>query len=208
LSNDAVPEPDHAASFSRALELTLHRAFACANARQHQYATLEHLLLALIDDADASALMKACQVDLAALRENLASFIDNDLKTLVTGDDRDATPTFAFQRVVQRALLHVRGLGREMTGGDMLVAMFAETESRAVWLLGEQAMTRQDAMSFIVPSITPRADEMGQQSVEQGVVRRSFSHGRTKPVVVEKVKRRAAPTVGKTVRNARPAPPR
>jgi hypothetical protein len=174
--------------FSRALELTLHRALASANQRGQEHATLEHLLLALTDDGDASAVMNACKVDLAELKEHLTNYIDNELKTLVTDDDRDCRPTAAFQRVVTRGVRHVNGLGRDtVIGGDILMAMFDETESHAVWLLGEQQMTQQDAANFI-----------------QGVVRQSFSHRRTKPVVVEKIKRRtAAPTDRKKGKNAK-----
>jgi Glyoxalase superfamily protein/Clp amino terminal domain, pathogenicity island component len=182
-----LPTPDEAPVFSRDLELTLHRALTYANERKHEYATLEHLLLALIDDVDAAAVMEVCQVDLGALRTTLASYVDNELKTLVTGDDRDATPTAAFQRVVQRAVLHVQDLGRDITGADLLVAIFAETESPAVWLLGQQGMTRYDAVNFILHGIV-KASGRGKRSVEQGGVRQTFSHGRTKPLVVEKVK--------------------
>jgi hypothetical protein len=139
--------------FSAGLVLTLHRALAHANQRQHEYTTLEHLLLALIEDTDASAVMKACKVDLAALKENLASYIDNELKRLVIDDDRDTNPTAAFQRVVQRARHHAQGLGRDATGADILVAIFAERESTAVWLLGEQEMSQQDAANFILHGI-------------------------------------------------------
>jgi hypothetical protein len=189
--------------FSRELELTLHRALAHANERAHEYATLEHLLLALIDDADASAVMNACNVDLGALQRDLANYLDNELKTLVTDNDRDAKPTAAFQRVVQRAVLHIRNLDRDVTGRDLLVAMFAERESPAVWFLGEQEMTRRDAASVILPG----GKKGRQRGGEQGVVRQSFSHARTKPVVVDRIKRRrAAPTDGKTVKNANRPP--
>jgi ATP-dependent Clp protease ATP-binding subunit ClpA len=183
--------------FSRDLELTLHRALTYANERKHEYATLEHLLVALIDDVDAAAVMEVCKVDLGALRTNLTFYVDNELQTLVTGNGRDATPTAAFQRVVQRAVLHVQALGRDITGADLLVAIFAETESPAVWLLGQQEMTQQDAVNFILHGIVKAAGR-GKRSVEQGVVRQSFSHGRTKPLVVEKVKRRSAARKGRT----------
>jgi hypothetical protein len=120
-----LPTPDGVPVFSRDLELTLHRALTYANERKHEYATLEHLLLALIDDVDAAAVMEVCKVDLGALRTGLAFYVDTELQTLVTGDGRDATPTAAFQRVVQRAVLHVRDLGRNITGADLLVAIFA-----------------------------------------------------------------------------------
>jgi hypothetical protein len=154
--NNATPPPPSIAEgepgqrFSAELESTLHRAIAHANQRKHQYSTLEHLLLALIEDADASAAMKACNVDLAALKDQLANYVDNELKQLEVNDGRDTQPTAAFQRVVQRALFHVQGLGRHIvTGGQVLMAMFAETESPAARLLGEQGMTRLDAAHFI-----------------------------------------------------------
>src|SRR5262245_34901475 len=137
--------------FSRELESTLHRALAGANHREHDYATLEHLLLALIDDLDASAVMKACNVDLGALKKNLSNYVDNELRRLVNPDGDDARPTAAYQRVVQHAAIHVQTSGREkVTGANGLVAMFAKKESPAVRLLGEQDMTRQDAVNFIV----------------------------------------------------------
>jgi hypothetical protein len=142
--------------FSAALQHTLHRALTNAQQRKHEYATLEHLVLALSDDVDASEVMKACEVDLAALKADLVYYIDNDLKKLATGDDRACRPTAAFQRVVQRAVHHAQaqGLGRGMaTGGDLLVAIFYEKESPAAWLLGEQGMTHQDATNFILHRI-------------------------------------------------------
>jgi len=135
--------------YSRELEQTLHRTLGHADQRNHEYATLEHLLFALIDDADASAVMKACNADLGPLKESVANYIDNELETLVTEDDREPTPTAGFQRVVQRALRSAEALDREATGADLLVAMFNEHESPAVWLLGEQGMTHYDAISFI-----------------------------------------------------------
>src|SRR5664279_1839630 len=100
-------------TFSRSLEQSLHRALALANERNHEYATLEHLLLALIDDQDAAAVMRACNVDIDTLRRNLTAYIENDLATLAINDGEDANPTAGFQRVVQRALIHVQSSGRE-----------------------------------------------------------------------------------------------
>jgi ATP-dependent Clp protease ATP-binding subunit ClpA len=96
-------------AFSATLSSTLHRALAYASERKHQYATLEHLLLALTDDVDASAVMEACQVDLGALKEHLANYIDNDLKKLVIADGSEPRPTAGFQRVVQRAVFYAQG---------------------------------------------------------------------------------------------------
>jgi ATP-dependent Clp protease ATP-binding subunit ClpA len=129
----------------------MHRALAYAIQRKHRYETLEHLLLALIDDVDASAVMKACKVDLGALREKLTNYIDNDLKTNVINDGGETKQSAGFQRVVQRAAHYAEGRGRpNRTGAELLVGIFAETESPAARLLGEQDMTRQDAINFII----------------------------------------------------------
>jgi len=143
--------------FSKELELTLMRALVAGNERDHEYATLEHLLFALTDDAVASAVMKDSNVDVGALKENVAAYLDNELKALVKSDDgRDCRPTAAFQRVVQRALDYVQDIGRDgITGGDLLMTMFEEKESPAVWLLGEQGMTQSDAANFIERLIIP-----------------------------------------------------
>src|ERR671918_431030 len=116
-------------SFSRSLEQSLHRALALANERHHEYATLEHLLLALIDDQDAAAVMRACNVDLDKLKRNLGSYLESELDNLVTDGGEDSKPTAGFQRVIQRAVIHVQSSGREeVTGANVLVAIFAERE--------------------------------------------------------------------------------
>jgi hypothetical protein len=134
---------------------TMHRALSHAHQRNHRYTTLEHLLLALIDDVDASALMKACNVDLGALRRKLTSYIDNDLKTLEIADGGEPKQTSGLQRVVLRAAHYAEGRGRPArTGAELLVAIFAETESPAAQLLNEQEMTRQDAINLLIHGIT------------------------------------------------------
>lgn len=126
-------------TFSPSLEKALHQALTFANERHHEYATLEHLLLALIDDADAAAVMGACNVDLDALRKTLVEYVDNELSNLITGYDEDSKPTSGFQRVIQRAVIHVQSSGREeVTGANVLVAIFAERESHAAYFLQEQ----------------------------------------------------------------------
>jgi ATP-dependent Clp protease ATP-binding subunit ClpA len=135
---------------SRNLEKTLHRALAHANERRHEYATLEHLLLALTEDQDAVAVLRACTVDLDKLRRDLTGYVDNELVNLVSNHVEDAKPTASFQRVLQRAAIHVQSSGREeVTGANVLVAMFAERESHAVYFLQEQDMTRFDAVNYI-----------------------------------------------------------
>ena len=145
-------------SFSQNLEDSLHRAVAFANQRKHEYATLEHLLLALIEDADAAGVMKACEVDLAVLKKNLGQYVDNDLKSLVVDDGEDAKPTAGFQRVIQRAVIHVQSSGRDdVTGANVLVAIFSERESHAAYFLQQQEMTRYDAVNFIAHGIAKKA---------------------------------------------------
>lgn len=144
-------------TFSPSLEKALHQALTFANDRHHEYATLEHLLLALIEDADAAAVMGACNVDLEALRKTVVDYVDNELSNLVTGYDEDSKPTSGFQRVIQRAVIHVQSSGREeVTGANVLVAIFAERESHAAYFLQEQEMTRYDAVNFISHGIGKR----------------------------------------------------
>jgi ATP-dependent Clp protease ATP-binding subunit ClpA len=143
--------------FSRALEKTLRKALAIANERRHEYATLEHLLLALIDDPDGAAVLRACNVDLEILRKNVARYIDTELENLVVEPGEEAKATAGFQRVVQRAAIHVQSSGREeVTGANVLVAIFAERESHAAYFLQEQDMTRYDAVNYISHGIAKR----------------------------------------------------
>lgn len=137
-------------AFSKELEQGLHRALVLANERHHEYSTLEHLLLALTEDTEAIAVMEACGVDLDKLRRNLTDYIDNELTGLIMDETEDCKPTAGFQRVIQRAVIHVQSSGRdEVTGANVLVAMFAERESHAAYFLQEQEMTRYDAVNFI-----------------------------------------------------------
>ncbi|MDB5525489.1 MAG: clpA [Rhizobium sp.] len=144
-------------TFSSSLEKALHRALTLANERRHEYATLEHLLLSLIDDNDAAAVMRACNVDLDKLKKAVSDYVDNDLANLATGYDEDSKPTSGFQRVIQRAVIHVQSSGREeVTGANVLVAIFAERESHAAYFLQEQDMTRYDAVNYISHGIAKR----------------------------------------------------
>src|SRR5216117_2201759 len=144
-------------TFSRNLEQSLHRALALANERHHEYATLEHLLLALLEDQDAAAVMRACNVDLDKLKRSLVGYIESELDNLVTEGNEDSKPTAGFQRVIQRAVIHVQSSGREeVTGANVLVAIFAERESHAAYFLQEQDMTRYDAVNYISHGIAKR----------------------------------------------------
>ncbi len=164
-------------SFSTSLEQSIHAALALANEHHHELATLEHLLLALTEEPDAVKVMRACNVDLDELRRMLVEFIDDDLSTLITDvEGSEAVPTAAFQRVIQRAAIHVQSSGRtEVTGANVLVAIFAERESNAAFFLQELDMTRYDAVNFIAhgvaknPSFSENRNVQGAEPAsEQG----------------------------------------
>src|SRR5258705_3610860 len=144
-------------SFSQSLEAALHRALEYANDRKHEYARLEHRLLALIDDRDAAGVMRACNVDMDALRSRITDYLDTELGALESKGASEAQPTTGFQRVIHRAVVHVQSSGREeVTGANVLVAMFAERESHAAFFLQEQEMTRFDAVQYISHGIAKR----------------------------------------------------
>ncbi len=148
------------------LEQTLHRALALANERRHEYATLEHLLLALTEDTDAVAVLRACGVELDRLREEVTEYIDNELASLITAQVGDAKPTAGFQRVLQRAAIHVQSSGREeVTGANVLVAMFSERESHAIFFLQGQEMSRLDAVNYISHGIAKVQGEQQERTV-------------------------------------------
>ena len=156
-------------SFSSSLEQALHRALEYANERSHEYATLEHLLLALLDDSDASAVMRACDVDLDELRDKLVDYIDNELEGLIINDSSEAQPPAGFQRVIHRAVVHVQSSGREeVTGANVLVAIFAERESHAAFFLQEQDMSRYDAVNYISHRIAKVPGQAGQAGAVSG----------------------------------------
>src|SRR5437764_6192097 len=171
---------------SRNLEQTLHRALSLASERRHEYATLEHLLLGLSEDHDAGTVLKACGVDLDKLRSDLFEFLDKDLAGLATDRPGDPKPTAGFQRVVQRAAIHVQSSGRdEVTGANVLVALFSERESHAVYFLQTQDMTRLDAVNFISHGIA-KAPGRSQPRPVQG----SGSENQQEPEREEKTSRR------------------
>ncbi len=154
-------------AFSKQLEEGLHRALVLANDRSHEYSTLEHLLLALIEDQEALSVMQACGVNIDVLRDNLVNYIDNELTGLIVDDGEDCKPTAGFQRVIQRAVIHVQSSGRdEVTGANVLVAMFAERESHAAYFLQEQEMTRYDAVNFISHGVAKTPGRSEERHVE------------------------------------------
>src|SRR3989344_2019046 len=153
-------------SFASALETTLHKALEAASSRRHEYATLEHLLLALVDDEHASKVMSACGVDLGELKNTVGHYLDTELEALKVDQVTDPSPTSGFQRVVQRAIIHVQSSGRdEVTGANVLVALFSERESYAVYFLQQQDMSRLDAVSYISHGIGKGGQPVEQRSV-------------------------------------------
>ncbi len=166
---------------SRNLEQSLHRALALASERSHEFATLEHLLLALTEDRDSVAVLRACGVDLERLRRDLIDYLDNDLAFLTREGSGDPKPTAGFQRVLQRAAIHVQSAGREeVTGANVLVSMFAERESHAIYFLQEQSMSRLDAVNYISHGIAKVAENAetrtvrGAEEEEEDVVKTGF----------------------------------
>jgi ATP-dependent Clp protease ATP-binding subunit ClpA len=158
---------------SRNLEQTLHRALAHATERKHEYATLEHLLLSLTEDQDAMAVLRSCGISLPDLKEQLVQYIDSELTYLTENESDEAKPTTAFQRVLQRAAIHVQSSGREeVTGANVLVALFSERESHAVYFLQEQDMTRFDAVNYIshgIAKVPGQSDVRAVEGTEQGM---------------------------------------
>src|SRR5690349_2633351 len=167
-------------SFAQSLEKTLHTALQHATDRTHEYATLEHLLLALVEDPEAAEVMTACGVDLGELSDSVRKYLDQEYQSLKTEEEADPQPTAGFQRVIQRAILHVQSSGKDtVTGANVLVALFSERDSYAVYFLQQQDMSRLDAVSYISHGIgkggkqidakTPKgAEEQPQQAEEKG----------------------------------------
>jgi ATP-dependent Clp protease ATP-binding subunit ClpA len=146
---------------SKNLESTLHRALAIAKVHRHEFATLEHLLLALTDDPDASAVLRGCGIDLGELKRKLDYFLEHDLSPLVIEGLKEAKPTAGFQRAVHRAAIHVQSAGKnEVTGANVLVALFSEKDSHAIYFLAEQNIARLDVVNYISHGIVRYGDFM------------------------------------------------
>jgi ATP-dependent Clp protease ATP-binding subunit ClpA len=154
-------------SLTPSLERALDRALQLAAERKHEYATLEHLLFALTEDEDASEVMTACKLDIEKLRRDLANYLDNDCASFVVEDGGQVHPTAAFQRVVQRAVLHVESSSKdEVTGANVLVSIFAERDSHAAYFLHEQDMSRYDAVNYISHGVAKKPGMSKSKPVE------------------------------------------
>ncbi len=167
-------------SFSTHLDKALHRALEYANKKAHEFVTLEHLLLSLIDDEDAAAVMTACNVELDSLRSKLTDYINTEMESIIVEGDAEAQPTAGFQRVIHRAIIHVQSSGRdEVTGANVLVAIFAERESHAAFFLGEHEMTRFDAVQYISHGIAKRSD-FSESKIVRGTDEESDQESKSK----------------------------
>ncbi len=137
-------------TFSKGLEDSLHKALSIARAKKHEFSTLEHLLLAIIDDDDAISIFKHCSIDLNRIRDDLQGYIDNELRHIIVKDLDDVKPTTSFQRVVQRAVIHVQTSGKdEVTSANILVSIFSERESHAVYFLNKANLSRYDVVNYL-----------------------------------------------------------
>ena len=138
------------------LEVSLHMAFVEARQQRHEFITVEHLLLALLDNPSAAEVLRACSANIDDLRKSLANFIKDNTPQVAGADDVDTQPTLGFQRVIQRAIMHGQSTGsgkKEVTGANVLVAIFGEKDSHAVYYLHQQGVTRLDVVNFIAHGI-------------------------------------------------------
>ena len=150
--------------FSKELELSISQAYHTARSKRHEFLTVEHLLLALLDNDSAREVLLACGVDIQLLGHELDHTLDESVPVLSEGDQRDTQPTIGFQRVLQRALYHVQSAEKkEVLGANVLVAMFSEKDSRAVYLLGKQDLARLDVVNYLSHGIA-KTDETGPQA--------------------------------------------
>jgi len=140
---------------SKELEFTLNQAFKDAREKRHEYMTVEHLLLCLVDNPTAAKVLRACGADAEKLRKDVSTFIEETTPLIAQGDARETQPTLGFQRVLQRAVFHVQSAGKkEVTGANVLVALFSEQDSQAVYLLNQQDVTRLDVVNYISHGIS------------------------------------------------------
>lgn len=169
---------------NRELEVTLNLAFKAARAKRHEFMTVEHLLLALLDNDAAMHVLRACGVNLERLRRELQEFIDSTTPLIPTQDEeRETQPTLGFQRVLQRAVFHVQSSGkREVTGANVLVAIFSEQESQAVFLLKQQNVARIDVVNFIAMAF-PRCRGLMSSRMPNRKARMKRAVRRSAPVI-------------------------
>ncbi|NDB86139.1 MAG: ATP-dependent Clp protease ATP-binding subunit ClpA, partial [Alphaproteobacteria bacterium] len=151
------------------LEVSLHMAFMDARQKRHELITVEHLLLAMLDNPSAAEVLKACGSNIETLRNELTQYIDDHTPTISGEDEVDTQPTLGFQRVIQRAMLHVQSSGKkEVNGSNVLVAIYGEKDSHAVYFLHQQGVTRLDVVNFIAHGVSKLNEgDTNKTSIEQ-----------------------------------------
>jgi ATP-dependent Clp protease ATP-binding subunit ClpA len=171
------------------LEVSLHMAFVEARQQRHEFITVEHLLLALLDNPSAAEVLRACSANLDDLRKSLTNFITDNTPQVAGSDEVDTQPTLGFQRVIQRAIMHVQSTGngkKEVTGANVLVAIFGEKDSHAVYYLHQQGVTRLDVVNFIAHGIRksdpPEAAKPGESSSENEEAGEAKSNEKSSPL--------------------------
>ncbi|MES9814742.1 MAG: ATP-dependent Clp protease ATP-binding subunit ClpA [Candidatus Thiodiazotropha sp.] len=167
---------------NKELEFTLNQAFKNAKERHHEFMTVDHLLLALLDNPTAVAVLRACGADIESMRKNISSFVEETTPLIPDGDEREIQPTLGFQRVLQRAVFHVQSSGKnEVTGANVLVAIFNEQDSQAVFFLNEQNVSRLDVVNYISHSIS-KVDGTIQDEAPAELSSESKGDGQTSPL--------------------------
>ncbi|MES9848065.1 MAG: Clp protease N-terminal domain-containing protein, partial [Candidatus Thiodiazotropha sp.] len=167
---------------NKELEFTLNQAFKNAKERHHEFMTVDHLLLALLDNPTAVAVLRACGADIESMRKNISSFVEETTPLIPDGDEREIQPTLGFQRVLQRAVFHVQSSGKnEVTGANVLVAIFNEQDSQAVFFLNEQNVSRLDVVNYISHGIS-KVDGTIQDEAPAELSSESKGDGQTSPL--------------------------
>ncbi len=167
---------------NKELEFTLNQAFKNAKERHHEFMTVDHLLLALLDNPTAVAVLRACGADIESMRKNISSFVEETTPLIPDGDDREIQPTLGFQRVLQRAVFHVQSSGKnEVTGANVLVAIFNEQDSQAVFFLNEQNVSRLDVVNYISHGIS-KVDGMSRDEAPAELSSESKGDGQSSPL--------------------------
>lgn len=171
------------------LEVSLHMAFVEARQQRHEFITVEHLLLALLDNPSAAEVLRACSANIDDLRKSLTNFIKDNTPQVAGTDEVDTQPTLGFQRVIQRAIMHVQSTGngkKEVTGANVLVAIFGEKDSHAVYYLHQQGVTRLDVVNFIAHGIRksdpPEPTKSGESAAENEETGEAKSNEKASPL--------------------------
>ena len=169
---------------SQELEFCLNDAFAGARESRHEFMTVEHLLLAIVDTPRVREILKSCGADTAKLKTELKQFIDQTTPRLPAGEDRDVQPTLGFQRVLQRAVFHVQSSGKkEVTVANVLVAIFSEKQSHAAYLLSMQDVSRLDVVNFIAHGLSKAGGEERSERAPHELPRRMLDFGAPAPTI-------------------------